>query len=397
MKAVGLIVEYNPFHNGHKLHLERAKKLSGADVSIAVMSGNFLQRGEPALLNKWKRAEMALKNGVDIVVEMPVYFSNQSAEIFAEGGIGILDALEVDSVVFGSETGNIESLSRVVDIEEDVDFQNILKGYLANGISFPNALDKTITEITGEPGMLKPNDILAVEYMKAIKKIGSGIKPLAVKREAVGYHSKEIVGEIASATSIRHLLAEKRLSDVSGVVPQSSFDLIKDEYESGNIAFLREYYQLIRYEIMRSMEELSQIQDMEVGLENRLYRCALDNDDFDGFYSDLMTKRYTNARMQRVLTHVLLGISGEFTKRARKRIYYIRVLGFTKNGSKYLKKIKKRLAERDIDLFTSLKNIEKKLSDEEKAMLDFDLRSSKIYGIVKPYRERKIPILLEGE
>ena len=397
MDAVGLIVEYNPFHNGHKLHLDRAKKLSGAEVAIAVMSGDFLQRGEPALLNKWKRAEMALKNGVDIVVEMPVYFSNQSAEIFAEGGIRILDALGVATVVFGSETADLERLEKIASIEEDESFQNILKEHLAEGISFPNALDRTISEFIGEQGALNPNDILGVEYIKSIKKIGSNIVPLAIKREAVGYHSKNIVGEIASATSIRHLLSEGRVNEVMGVVPKMSYEVIKKEYDSGSVTFLEDYYHLLRYEILRSKEELPDIQDMEVGLENRLYRCALDNDDFSGFYSDLMTKRYTNARMQRVLTHIILGITDKFTKKAREKLYYIRVLGFTKKGSKYLKKIKNELSEKGLDLFTNLKNVEKRLGIDEKEMLDFDLRASKIYGIVKPYTERKIPILLEGE
>lgn len=211
MKATGIVVEYNPFHNGHRYHLQKAKELNPDSIIIAVMSGDFVQRGEPSIVDRWTKAKMALANGIDIVVELPVFYSSQSAEIFAKGAVGILEELRCNSMVFGSESGEIEELKRISTLQESDEFKIKLKERLKEGHSYPTAHSLTMKEILGE-SELNSNDILGLEYIKAIRYWKSSIIPMTLKREKVGYHDTNIVGDFASATKIReHLKKMKRL------------------------------------------------------------------------------------------------------------------------------------------------------------------------------------------
>ncbi|RUA05710.1 MAG: nucleotidyltransferase [Fusobacteria bacterium] len=388
MKVAGIIVEYNPFHNGHKLHLEEAKKNS--NIVIAVMSGNFLQRGEPAIYNKWVRAEMALKNGVDIVVELPVFYSNQSAEIFAYGSIDILDKLGVEKLVFGSESSDLEKLKKIayLQIEKKEILDEKIKEQLEKGISYPNAINNVIEEMLGEKDILKPNDILGIEYIKAIKKLNSSIKPYLIRRKSVGYHDENIVEEIASATLIRKKIKKGEIEEIKKIIPKESYDLL------GTPTYLEEFYPLIRYEILNDYENLKNIVDIEVGFENRLFQMAMKYEDFNEFYKNLMTKRYTNGRIQRILTHILLKIDISIIKDTKNGINYVKILGISKVGARYLKE---RKEDFKIKILSGLKNVTSILDEKERELLNFEIKCDKIYGIINPYEERKFPIILSNK
>lgn len=386
MRATGIVVEYNPFHNGHKLHLMEAKK--SGDLVIAVMSGNFLQRGEPAIYDKWTRANMALKNGVDLVVELPVFYSAQAAEIFSHGAVDILDKLGAKSLVFGSESSDLEKLKKIayLQIDEKELLDEKIKEKMGEGISYPNAINSVIEELLGEKGILKPNDILGVEYIKAIRKLGSSMEASLIERKAVGYHDKEIIDEITSATSIREMVKENRIEEIKRVMPPESFDIL------GTPTYLEKFYPLLRYEILNNYDELKFIADMEVGLDNRVFEMAVKYSDFYEFYNNLMTKRYTNGRIQRVLIHILLKIDKKIIDETKVGITYVKILGFSQRGSRYLKEKKEELR---IKPLSGLKNVSLILDERERELLNFEIKCDRIYGIINPYEERKFPIIMK--
>lgn len=385
-KPVGIVVEYNPFHNGHKYHCLKAKEYG--DVVVAVMSGDFVQRGEPALIDRWSRAELALKNGVDIVVELPIFYSTQSAEIFARGAVGILNLMKVQKIVFGSESGNAEKLIKRAKLEEEDKFKQELKKQLKEGFSYPTAYSNTLKYLKqGEE--IESNDILGVEYIKALKFWKSQIEPIAIKREKSGYYSEGVEDGISSATGIRKKL--KLGEEIKEVVPLTTYEVLKDALKENKFAKLEDFYELIRYKILLEKDRLELIQDIEQGYENKIYEAALSSENFEDFFEKIKSKRYTLGRMQRILIHILLGVKKEETKNVKEKIPYIRVLGFTKVGQEYLKELK----ENDVKILTSLKNIQKNLEKESLKFLEHNEVASKIYSIINPYKERKIPIIIK--
>lgn len=390
MKATGLIVEYNPFHNGHLLHLKKAKEIDEENIIIAVMSGDFVQRGEPAIINRWKRAETALKNGIDIVVELPVFYSCQSAEIFAKGAVGILKELGCSKIIFGSESSDIENLKKMAQLEESLEFKEKLKEYLGLGDSYPTAHSKTVKVITGREGSSTPNDILGVEYIKAIKYWKTGIEPLCVKREKSDYHSNETFEDIASATAIRKLLREGE--NIKKFLPTESWDILQKEYENRKTTSLEDFYPLIRYEIIRNRDILFNIQDMEKGYENRLYEAALLCSDFNSFIKSIESRRFTLGRTQRILIHILLGITEEMTKDIKENVPFVRILGFNSQGREYLSYLKKN---KNRKIITSLKNIRENFSSKERKFIEFNEQASAIYKMVNFYEDIKIPLIFK--
>lgn len=388
MKGVGIVVEYNPFHNGHKYHCERAKEYG--DVVIAVMSGNFVQRGEPAIVNKWERTKMALESGVDIVVELPVFYSTQSAEIFSRGSVGILNKLKVDKIVFGSESGDTKSLMKIAELEESLIFQEKLKFYLKEGNSYPTAYSKALENI-GQKEKLNSNDILGVEYIKGINYWKSKIEPVAIKREKSGYYSEEFTDGISSATGIRKKIEDN--SCFKDVVPSITHCILEEAKKNGKTAKLKDFYDLIRYRIIMEKEKLEKIQDIEDGFSNRLYIAAMKNKNFTQFFDEILTKRYTVGRVQRILLHILLGITKEITEAVKKDIPYLRVLGFTDKGREYIKKIKKE--DENIKVLTSLKNITKILEEENLELLNINEVAGRVYSMINSYEEEKIPVMIK--
>lgn len=384
MKAIGVIVEYNPFHNGHKYHLKKAREVTGADVVIAVMSGDFTQRGEVACFSRWKRTEMALENGIDMVVELPAFYSSQSAEIFAEGAVKILSQLDVDAIVFGSESSDIKNLEKIAVLEESIDFKKNLEWELKNGLSYPSAYSAALQK-SGANFTIKSNDILGIEYLKAIKKTGKEIQAIPIQRIGAGYHDIHAQGEIASATGIRRMFRENE--KLEKFIPEES----KIHMSGEKMALLEEYYPLIRYEIINNFEKIGKIQDVAEGFENRIFELAMKYKDFNEFFSEMITKRYTIGRLQRILIHILIGLTSELTADARKNLPYVRILGFNGKGRMYLKKLKETgdSTIKRATILTGLKNIQKILTERERELLEFNERASLIYRMINFYEDRK--------
>ncbi len=388
MKATGIVVEYNPFHNGHKYHLQKARELNPENIIIAVMSGDFVQRGEPSIIDRWTKTEMALANGVDIVVELPVFYSCQSAEIFAKGAIGILNELKCHSIVFGSESGDIEELKRISTLQESEEFKIKLRDRLKEGHSYPTAHSLTMKEVLGE-SELNSNDILGLEYIKAIRYWNSDIIPMTLKREKVGYHDTNIVGDFASATKIRKHLREKE--EIKNIVTDKSYNILKDY---NDFTYMENFYPLIRYELIKNYKNLASIQDMEIGFENRLYENAVKSPKYEDFFSSISNKRYTMGRVQRVLTHILLGLTTEITEEVKKSIPYVKVLGFNSKGREYLNFLKKYENNK---IITSYKKMNENFSPEICSLIEFNEESSKIYRLINNYVDYKFPIIFKED
>lgn len=338
MRACGIIVEYNPFHNGHKYHAKMARELSQADVVVAVMSGNFLQRGEPAIIDKWLRAKEALENGVDLVVELPIHWSLQSADYFARGGISLLQALKCDSYCFGTDAAAEFDYQA---FGEFVNYNQTLINQTFNEIENPNmTYAQKMTEVyrkiypqlqlTGE----EPNHILGLSYAQENARFSEPMKNIPLKRIGAGYHSKEITNAIASATAIRQAVLNDQ--NISQVVPkQTEADLNNYQISWEN------FWSLLKYRILSSsLLELQGIYQMTEGLEYRLKQFISQANHFEEFVELVKTKRYTKTRIQRLLTYVLLNIKHTDMKEAWENDY-LHILGFTKKGQAYLKENKK--------------------------------------------------------
>lgn len=383
MKAVGVIVEYNPFHNGHLYHLQEAKKISKCDVVVAVMSGNFLQRGEPALVSKWSRAKMALQNGVDIVIELPFAYATQKAETFAFGAVSLLHRLNVSSVCFGSESGRIEDFLQMMKViqENEERISEKLNRYLREGYSYPKAKSLAYEQILeNDPTFLsQPNNILGFHYVRSINKLNSSIQPLTIKRKAAQYHDEHFATEtIASATSIRKMLENSDLSTINNVIPTYT----KTELESYLEQFQtfsdwEKYFPLLKYKILSlTEEEMRTIYGISEGLENRLKKYILASHHFREFMEQIKTKRYTWTRLQRTLLYILMHVTNAEMKYADelKKVPYIRLLGMTRKGQLYLNKIKQQLS---IPLVT-------KPNDFIHPLLSLDIKATNIYRLIYP-------------
>lgn len=317
MKACGIIVEYNPFHNGHIYHIDQARKLSGCDVLVAVMSGNFVQRGQRAVVDKWQRAAAAIDHGVDLVLELPFIYATQSAMHFAQGAVTLLDLAKVQTIVFGSESNNLEELKMIASMPINPDH---LKESLKTGISFPKAYGLWANEY-------QPNDILAIAYCRAMQ--NTAITPISLQR-TTAYHQTEIEGEIASATAIRKALANKQ--DISHVTPM-------DLSTADNLT-LKDYWPLIRTLLLtQSSKALASLFLFDEGIENHLKKQADRFSDYDDFMENTITKRYTRSRIQRTLLQLLM----QNTKKDVKNLPpldFIRPLAFNETGRQYLKELK---------------------------------------------------------
>lgn len=402
MKSLGIIVEYNPFHNGHKYHLEMARKIKDHDIIIAVMSGDYVQRGEPSGFNRWDKTNVALKNGIDIVVELPVYYSTQSSEIFSKGAMDILNLLGVKSVVFGSESGNLENLKKIAKLKEDINFKTTLKKILREGVSYPKGYSMALEKL-GYKVELNSNDILGLEYVK--NGLKNEIEMFPIKRKGVGYYSSDEVNGISSATKIRELVKEVEIQKkdkkdamerLKKVIPHESYEIffkerinMKEEY----MAKIEDFYKYIRHTILTNFESLEKIQDIDEGLNYKFYQSAKKHSDFKDFFKEVKSKRYTIGRIQRGLIHILLGITKDITEEVKKNPPYIRVLGFNKNGQKYLKSLKSM--NNSIKIITSLSNIKRDLTENNRKLLELNERASIIYRMENPYKEKKIPIMNE--
>ena len=391
-RVLGIIAEYNPFHNGHMYHLQKAKEQSGAQYCICVMSGNFVQRGNTSIVNKWKKAEMALLNGVDLVIELPTIYSVASAEGFSLGAIKLLNNLKiVDAISFGTETSDFAALNNISSIvnEEPMKYKSILNSELKKGLSFPkareNALMLYLNDNKRYDNILNtPNNILAIEYLKALKKIKSTIQPIPIKREKVYYNDNVIVDEFASATAIRKLLKNEEFSEIRKVVPKSTYQILKKETELGNVVLdLSRYEKEIIYNLRRmTVSEIAELPDVNEGIEHSLKNAANYSNDITNLINIVKTKRYTVTRIQRILICALLGITKRDVGMAKKAEPYIRVLGFNEKGKELISRINKQNPKATV--ITSVKKFQDKNNNNKnskiyKRLLDIDIFSTNVY------------------
>lgn len=390
MKACGLIVEYNPFHNGHLYHLEQAKNVTEADCMIAVMSGNFLQRGEPAIIDKFHRTKAALQSGIDIVIELPYVFAVQNSDIFANGAVRILNEISVDYICFGSESGDIDLFIRAYESfkeKEDV-FKKTLKENLNTGISFPKASKKAYSAIGLTNSILDlsmPNNILGFSYVKAILDNNLPIQPLTIKRLKSQYHDKLMDSPIASATSIRKELLNNREINhsIETTLPEETVKQLTNYKDTSHIWHHWEpYFSFLQYRVLTmKIEELQQIHGVNEGIEFRIKNTAKDASCFSEWVEMIKTKRYTWTRIQRLFAHILTNTKNEdihsFLDDAS--IPYIRVLGLTEKGRNYLNYHKKNIETPIVFNFSR---------DNDK-MLELEERASIAYYIILDPRVRQ--------
>lgn len=344
MHVIGLICEYNPFHNGHIYHIEKIKELYPDSLLILVLNGYFLERGEISILTKEEKTKIALDFGVNIVLELPVFYGTQAADIFAEASVKILNKYNVDTIVFGSESNDIDTLFKIAKMEFDPKFHETVLKYLKTGINYPTSLAKSLNMNFS----FTPNDLLGISYIKAIIKNKYDIKPVAIKRTS-NYHDTLSSEEVISAKNIREKM--KNNEDIAKYLPKSVCDkLIRIDYDI--------YFKLLKAKIITDYSIEDYI-DVSEGIEYRLRKLINDSNDYDTFIEKLKTKRYTTNRLNRMFIHIILGMKksdnnyiGDYTK----------VLGFDSKGQKYLKNFKYK--------------------DEDKVIRDYELKASLIYDLI---------------
>lgn len=348
MKSIGIVCEYNPFHNGHIYHINKIKEMFPDSVIILVMSGNFTQRADASIINKWDKTKIALNHNIDLVIELPFSFTNESADIFAYGAISILNHLNVDYLVFGSESNDIKNIKLIVDTQDDSKYQALVKKYINEGINYPTALSKALKEY-GINLKNDSNDLLGISYVKALKKLNSNIKPITIKRTN-NYNDKTLTKYITSATSIRENINKR---NIKKYMPNDTYKYIKKKKY-----FIEDYFPLLKYKIMSEINDLSKYNDIEEGIENRIKKAIYNSNSYDELIMNIKSKRYTYSKIKRILLNILIGFTKE-DKENNKEIKYIRVLGFNNNGKKYLNKIKKNC---NIPIYTNFnKNLEYEL------------------------------------
>lgn len=397
MNCTGIIVEYNPLHNGHLFHINEAKKISKNSNIIAVMSGSFVQRGEPAVLNKWARTNMALQSGVDLVIELPVIYSLSSAESFAYGAVSILNSLGiVDTICFGSEEGSIDKIKLAAQIlsDEPLYYKNLLRKNLKSGISYPKAVELSLTNYIIDKNFKNvnynsigsifssPNNILSVEYLKALIRLSSKIEPLTIKRKDSSYNDTDIYGKFSSAAAIRKNIDNHNL--IKQAIPGYSYKIILNEMHDGKCPVnILDFSDIILYRLRTlSISDIANIADISEGLEHKIKRAAEDSKDAQELLSFIKSKRYPASRVKRILMNCLLGFGKNEQAQTKEPAKFIRILGFNENGRKMLKEIKVKCS---LPVITNP-------SPEDMDILSNDIKATDIYVLGyknKNYKEAR--------
>ena len=413
MKVVGLITEYNPFHNGHKYHIEQAKRITGADFCIAVMSGDFVQRGAPALIDKYSRTKMALQNGVDLVLELPVCYATGSAEFFAHGAVSILDKIGVvDALCFGSECGDLSLLSSAAHflLNTPASFDQTLQDYIKEGLTYPAARLKAIAASLEDMDkaekqtllstLTEPNNILGIEYLKALINLSSGIEPFTIQRIAAHYHEKELTPVIdtnphdtkllnpviSSATAIRNSIHRKKdteeasAEDALQSVPEDVAQFMKANYQTTYPIIDEDFASILRYKLrMEESKDLAAYLDITPDLAERLknlkdYNCSLAS-----LLQDIKTKNMTLTRINRAVLHILLNIKTDQVVDYRRNGWtpYARILGVRKEATHFLRTIERRSS---IPLIKKVAKAEQQLDALGIQMLSSDIFAADIYN-----------------
>ena len=362
MISIGIIAEYNPFHNGHLYQIKKIKEKYPDSVIVLVLGGNFTQRGDVSIIDKWTKCQAALNNGCDLVIELPFSFSCASADYFAYGAIKILETLKVDKLIFGSESDDINTLDIIASCQiKNDDFEKLVKVYSKLGYNYPTSISKAVEDLTNKK-IDTPNDLLGISYLKTIKENNYKIIPEIIKRTN-NYHDLNIDIEIASASAIREALKVKK--DITNQIPENTHSYYN------NLHFIDDYYPYLKYRIITS-NDLSIYQDVDEGLDKKLKKEIINCNNFNDLVNSIKTKRYTYNKICRMLIHILCSYTKELNKEFND-IRYIRILGLNKKGQEYLNKVKK-----DITL-----PIISKVTREKDNMLEYEIETTKIYAL--PY------------
>ena len=360
MKSIGIIAEYNPFHNGHLYHIEKIKEKYPDYSIVLVMTGNFTERGDVSIIDKWKRTEIALKHGIDLVIELPYPFATQSADYFAYGAITILEKMGCEKVIFGSESDNVDDLYLIANTQIDnPEFERLVKIYSKMGNNYPTALSLALKDLTNKK-IDEPNDLLGISYIKTILKNNYKIKYETIKRTN-SYHDLDLSDEISSASSIREAL--KNNLDISKQIPKDTISYYTD------LHFIEDYFDILKYKIMTE-NDLSIYHTVEEGIDKLLKKKIYEANNYSELISLIKSKRYTYNKITRMLLHILCNFTKEKAN-LFKEISYIRILGFNDTGKGYLNKVKKGI---DIPIIS-------KICREKDPMLEFELETTNIYNL----------------
>lgn len=361
MRVVGIICEYNPFHLGHLYQIKKIREMIPDCLIICICNGTFMQRGEVSIINKWDKTRICLEYGIDVVVELPFVFATQSSDIFAHGALKILNNLHIDTLVFGSESNNVEILKTLAMAQlNNKVFDDKVCEYLDKGDNYPTALSKALEVIT-KYRIKEPNDILAVSYIKEIIKNNYSIEPVAIKRTN-DYHGVVISGDMINASLIRKMLVNG--NDVSKYVPKATLKYLN------NIPSKDKFYSLLKYQIINNIDNLDSFQTVDEGLNNLIKKNIYNANSLDELINLIKTKRYTYNKLNRMFTHILTNFKKEDNEELE--INYVRLLGFNKRGRSYLNKIKKDMK---IPVVTGYNKINDKIFNIEK-------RVSYIYSLL---------------
>lgn len=418
MKTVGIIAEYNPFHKGHAYQLQKAKELAGADYAVVVLSGNFVQRGLPALADKYVRTEMALHAGADLVVELPCVYAVGSAEAFAQGAVSVLNALGcVDALCFGSEAGRLDTLlpyARLFE-EEPPLYRSLLQENLKNGLSYPAArreasetyfqLTERIFPCCAEDADLKksgfspldePNNILGIEYCRALLRQESAIRPLTLSRRSSGYHSLSLDTEMASATAIRRavLSGGKERLEAYGQLPEYAGSLLQKALLNASPVTLDDFSSILSYRLLSlKKEELAAFEDVGEELAARMEKLLFQFTGAEAFADLVKTRRFTHTRITRALCHILLNLRQEDADRRKAQGWpvYLRALGFRKSSSPLLAAVKEKSA---VPLLVKAADASGVLPREQLSLFEQDVFAAHLYEAARAGR-RRVPLIHE--
>lgn len=359
MNVIGIVTEYNPFHNGHIYQLNKIKEMYPNSLIIIAMSGNYTQRGEISIINKWDKAKISINHGVDIVLEIPFIFSNQSADIFSYAALKMLNEFKIDTLVFGSECNDKEKLIKAASIQiNNSEFERLVKSYINKGENYPTSVNSAIKDLTGI-SINESNDLLAVSYIKEILKNNYKIDVVPIKRTN-SFLDIESNEDIVSASNIRNKI--KCNIDVSKHLPKEALDMIK-LYDENKL------FELLKYKIISEKEELEKYHLVSEGIHNRIYKSSMISNNYQELVENIKTKRFTYNKVNRILINILIGFSKEEAN-SFKTLEYIRVLGMSERGKNFYSNIKKNIL---IPVTTKFENYKS---------AQIELRTSMIYSLL---------------
>ena len=371
MKIIGLIAEYNPFHLGHLYQINKIKEIYPESIIIAIISTNFTQRGDISIINKWNKTKICLEHNIDLVLELPTLYATQSSDIFAYAALKILKEFKIDTLVFGSESNNIDTMYKLADTQlNNQNYNELVKTYLDKGINYPTAMSKALKELT-DVEIDKPNDLLGLSYIKEIIKNKYNITPISIQRTN-NYHQEKLFlnnssnqnnnlnNNIISANLIRKLHQDN--IDITPHIPSSTYQYLYQNLSIDNA------YNLLKYKIITNKNNLSNYLTVDEGIENRIIKYINKSNTWNELVMNIKTKRYTYNKINRMLIHILLDI----TKEDNNKEIYLRILGFNQTGRNYLNKIKKDI---QLPIYTNYK-------DNLSNVFDIEFRSTYVYSLI---------------